>query len=139
MVAFQPCLLHCREAPGKFFEGAAGGPTETINRLVGIANGKNILFSSRQQCRQFNLSHVGILKLIDENEASAFPFTFKQRVVLLQKFQRTHDHVAIGAHVFFRQHLLHFGVDQGNLMAARYHFIIEQLCEVMAAPHARQG
>ncbi len=63
--------LHAIGAEGvqKLIEGAAGGSAKLVDGLVGIADGENVRFLSRQQAGELDLRDVGILKLVDQDEA----------------------------------------------------------------------
>src|SRR4029078_12530040 len=63
-------------------ESCTGGPTETINCLVGIAYGKQVAVVPSQQAQDLNLGEVCVLELVDQDKASALPFVRKQWRIL---------------------------------------------------------
>src|SRR5260370_33065514 len=80
LVFTQHHSLRPREAALKFFERRARRATKTINGLVRITHGKNVLLRAAQQLRQGDVAGVTVLKFIDQDEARALPF-------LLEKFR----------------------------------------------------
>ena len=52
-------------------EGVAGGAAELIDGLIGIADGEDVGLLAGEQAGQFDLRDVGVLELVDEDEARA--------------------------------------------------------------------
>ncbi len=52
-------------------ERFARRPAKQVDRLVGVADNEEVRFLARQQRQNFDLRKVGILKFIDQQEASA--------------------------------------------------------------------
>ena len=55
----------------KMLEGLAGSATEAVDGLVGVADGEEISLRTGEARKNFDLSEVGVLKFVGENEASA--------------------------------------------------------------------
>src|SRR3954468_16833533 len=48
----------------KIFEGCAGGPAETEDALVGVADREDVAILTGKQCHQFDLAAIAVLELV---------------------------------------------------------------------------
>ena len=113
-----------RETAIEELKGGAGGPAEAVDRLVRIADGKNVSLLAGEGGEQLNLGIVRILEFIHQDEPGAGSFRGQGCRGRRKEFVRTGDHVAEGAPVFFQKPPLQRGVNAGDLTAAAQHFRI---------------
>src|SRR6202011_5612066 len=110
----QPDQLRAFKVALKEQERGARGSTEMVNRLVGIADSKNIALLSGELLQDFDLGEIDVLKFVHQDEARAGNvFAF-----LLKPFMRPGDHVPEGSQIVLAQHSLHGGEDAGNFPTA---------------------
>src|SRR3984957_2020136 len=61
--------LEIREAAMKQFERGTRRPSKPVDRLIRIADCKDVPFRARDPGQNLNLSEVGVLKFVSQNEA----------------------------------------------------------------------
>ena len=61
-------------------EGSAGCAAELVDRLIGIADCEDVGFVSGKQAGQLDLRDVGILELVDQDEARPLLCPFEHRL-----------------------------------------------------------
>ena len=113
-----------RKVPLKEDEGSARGPAEAIDRLVGVADRKDVALLSRQLLQDLDLGEIDVLKLIHQDEASAR--AAGQFALLLQQMVGVGDHVAEGAELVFSQHAFHGGEHACDFAATPDDFFVRQ-------------
>ena len=87
--------------------------------------------------KNLNLSEVGVLKFVGEDEAGARTRLGENAFIIVQQGMRARDHVAEGAEIFFLQPALHGGEYAGDLAAAAQHFFVVE--NVLGFHDARDG
>ncbi len=106
------------EPPLELFKGRARCAPKTIDRLVGIAHGKDVLLVARQQIGQDDIAGIAILKLVDQNEPRPRAFLRQQAGVGPQQAHRPADLHAEGAQLLLFKHPHGVGIGAGNLLPA---------------------
>ena len=132
---------HCgtREIVLKKRECRAGGAAKTVDGLVGIADGEDVLGVARQVLENLDLGEVGVLEFVDQDEAGVLAFAGQQCGVAAQQGVSVGDHVAEGAEVLFAEHALDLGEDAGDFVAAAEDFFVGQSSGFFGFGHARDG
>ena len=87
-------------------EGLARRAAKLVDRLIGIAHGKDVGLGPGKQRENLDLRKIRILKFIDQQKAGAAAFFLEQGGIVLQQMIGLRDHVAEGAQVFLAQHAL---------------------------------
>ena len=122
----------------KLVERSAGGATETIDRLIGIADREYVGLFAGQQPGKLNLGDVRVLELVDQNEASMFLRALQHRLTAAEQVDRARDDVAEGSQTFLLQQVFDIMEDPRDLAAALEHFFVGHGRGVFRLPHARQ-
>ena len=117
-------------------ERGARSAAETVNCLIRITYGENVLVFSCQLLKDFQLSEVGVLEFIDKNEAGPLAFTAEERRVM-KHFVGTRDHVPEGAEVVVAKHFLDSRINPRNLLAPAQDFFFAQFSGVLGLRNAR--
>ena len=104
------------------FERLARGSAEAINRLVRIADRKDVAIGSSEARKNLDLSEVGVLEFVGEDETGARTGLGEHALVGVQQGMRARDHVAEGAEIFFLQPALHCREHPSDLAAATQDF-----------------
>src|SRR5581483_6570701 len=65
-------------------KGRARCPSKAVDRLIGVSDGKNVLFGAGEQLENFDLSKVSVLEFIDQDKAGASLFPRAEVRVALQ-------------------------------------------------------
>ncbi len=97
---------------------------KTVNRLIGISDGKNVLFFASELFDNFDLGKVYVLEFVRENKAGLGALAGKQAGVFRQQRMRIGDHVAEGAQIILLQHALYGRKNTGNFLASSDDFLI---------------
>ncbi len=138
LVLIEDHCLGLREPALEFLEGSAGGAAETVDGLVGITDGKNVLFHSSQQFCKRNVAGVAVLKFVDQNETRATALLLQKLSIGLQQPDRPADHHAEGAQVLLLQQAHDVRVHAGDFLPARQHLRRAQLLDLLGFTVARQ-
>ena len=119
--------MFCRRiTPQKFIKGRTRCAAKLIDRLIGIADGKNVGLVPGQQISQLDLPQIGILKFVNQQEAGAALFALPPLGVRAQQPHRVADHVPKGAQPLSAQQIFHRMESRGNLAAALDGFIARE-------------
>ena len=119
------------------FKGGAGRSAETIDGLIGIADREHVPSFSGQLLDDLHLGEIGILKLVDQDEAGMLPLSGQHLRIAVQQFVGMRDHLAEGAQVVLSQHALDGSEHPGDLLAASHHFLMAELGRVLRLAHSR--
>src|SRR5215470_17825508 len=76
----------------ELLERRTGRAAETVDRLVRIAHGKDVLLVPGQQLRQKNVARVRILKLVDEDKSCPSTLLSEERGIGFQQPDGPADH-----------------------------------------------
>src|SRR5208283_5724777 len=102
----QPDHGSFRELTAKQVKRLARSTAKHVDRLVGIADHKNVgacsvclCFRTRQQPKDFHLREVRILKFVDQQKSDVAALFFKQHGIVLEQIVRAGNHVAECAQV----------------------------------------
>src|ERR1019366_4306361 len=126
------------ESLQKLVEGPAGGAAETIDRLVGIADREYVCLLPPKQLGQLNLGDVGVLELVDQNEAGIFLRALQHRLTAAEQIDRARDDVAEGSQSFLLQQVLYIMEDPRDLATALEHLLVQHRRGVFRLPYALQ-
>src|SRR5258706_13616787 len=110
--------LRMGKAAQELVKGSTGGAAEAIDRLIGIAHGKDVLLLAADQVHKFDLSEVAILEFIDQEEFCSLLLFRQQFRLLFQQLHRTDDLLAERPDVLLRQQPLNRAKDVRDLFAA---------------------
>ena len=106
-------------------KGGARCSPETVNGLVGIADGEEVALVSGEHLEDLHLREVCVLKFVHQDEAGLLAFLAEYRRVL-EQMEGAGDHVAEAAQVFFPQHALDGGENLRDLAASPQPFLFPQ-------------
>src|SRR5271157_880849 len=104
-------------------EGAAGGAAKAIDCLVGVADGEDVGVLSSEQFRELDLRDVGVLELVDQDEARAFLRGLQNGLPSAQHLDRASDDVPEGTEALLLQQIFDVAEGACDLMAAAQHFL----------------
>ena len=105
-------------------EGFAAGPAEAIDSLVGVADREDVGSVSAQQTRQLDLGDVGVLELVNQDEARSLLRPQEDRLAAAEQVYGAGDDVAESAEAVLLQHFLELPIDAGDLAAAAEHILV---------------
>src|ERR1019366_1178497 len=119
-------------------EGPAGGAAETIDRLVGIADREYVCLLPPKQLGQLNLGDVGVLELVDQNEAGIFLRALQHGLTAAEQIDRARDDVAEGSQPFLLQQVFDIMEDARDLATALEHLLVRHRRGIFRLAYARQ-